>query len=65
MQPRSVPTFKRALSRVIEYECKKPGEFAWWLTCLHIEHWIAYGNKKDESSRDDRPESASGNSGEG
>jgi hypothetical protein len=46
-----VPRFKRALSRVIEYECHYPGQFAKWLEDLHIEHWRA-GFSKDKPQND-------------
>ncbi len=36
-----IPKIKRALSRVIEYECRRPGEFKKWLEDLHIEHYRA------------------------
>jgi hypothetical protein len=35
------PRIKRALSSVIAYELRRPGEFTKWLEDLHIEHWRA------------------------
>lgn len=35
------PNHVRALSRVIEFETHKPGEFGKWLEDLHIEHFRA------------------------
>lgn len=35
------PKVKRALSRVIEFESRRPGEFAKWIEDLHIEHFRA------------------------
>jgi hypothetical protein len=38
---RNTPKVKRALSRVVEFEMRKPGEFGRWLEDLHIEHFRA------------------------
>jgi len=38
---RNTPKVKRALSRVVEFEMVKPGEFSKWLEDLHIEHFRA------------------------
>ena len=38
---RNTPKVKKALSRVVEFEMNKPGEFAKWLEDLHIEHFRA------------------------
>jgi hypothetical protein len=49
------PKIKRALSRVIEFEVRKPGEFSKWLEDLHIEHYRArFQEKLDEQKERDK-----------
>lgn len=47
-----ITKIKKALSRVIEYELKRPGEFGRWLADLHIEHWVAYGDGSKHRTKD-------------
>jgi hypothetical protein len=46
------PNHVTALSRVIDFEIKKPGEFGAWLTDLHIEHYRANFQEKLERQRE-------------
>jgi hypothetical protein len=45
------PNYKTALSRVVDFEVRKPGEFGKWLEDLHIEHFKAGFQERIEKEK--------------
>lgn len=52
LMPRYKPKIVKALTRVIDFEMKKPGEFGKWLEDLHIEHFRAGFQERIEKDKE-------------